>query len=157
MNFTLTDAVLVALISAVITLAGRLLDGYVARRRWPTERKVAEADMAGVIAAAASQLADDQRESIRAQREEIGELKNQLRVTDGDMARYRQDLEQLTARIHKVDQERDRLQNELKQLRAENVELKKRDAVLTSRIRHLEKIIKLAGLDTNGEDNGSTA
>lgn len=146
MNFTLTDAVMVAVISACISFGAKLIDGYIARRKWPTEKRLTEADAAARLTGAAAGFVDDLREQLRDQQKRIREFEEYNRENDRTIKAQDQRIEQL---IH------DQLwaQQQIQKLEIANRQLKRDNTALSEEVGRLRRILTEAGIK-NGHTNG---
>jgi len=151
-NWTLTDAVLIAIISALVALITTLLNGYVARRKWPTEKRATESDAAGQFTASVTGFIKELRAQINDQLGRIQELEASDKAKDKTIKEQDVRIEQLIVDILLAQQQ-------MRKLEEENRHLRQHGAGLQAQIRTLRLILKQAGLSEDGlpkDDDGPT-
>lgn len=149
-NWTLTDAIAVAIISAIVALVTRLLNGYVAGRKWPTEKRASEADVAVRLTGAAANFIDDLREQLKDQLGRIKELEASDKAKDRTIKEQDTRIEQLITDILHAQQQ-------MRKLEEENRRLRQHDVEQSAQIRRLRLIVRQAGLSEDGlpeDDDG---
>ena len=132
----LTEAVIVVIISGIVTLAGSLISARMQGKRWSEgEKPKTQGDAVVAFANAAAQSADTNsklQDDLDENRQRLGEL--MLKVNSLEAARNRMSIQlaelkikngELMGRITALEQEREALKKRIDDLQTENDELRR--------------------------------